>query len=301
LLRRHRRNRQSYPYYEQALAIEHKFGNREGEAIHLINLGNAYAALGQTTTSIDYFNQAIKIDREIENLEGLAQDLSNLGGSYAELGKPDEAMHYFQEALSIGQKIGSRYTEAAVLQNIGNVSLDQHKWEDAVQQLKRSIEIADDIGNLQYQKESRLGLAFAYLYQDQLKLSSEIALDAKRFNSPLSNPNNSALIGIVALLQGDAIKAKEAFDDTLRQIERLFTQSQQSYDALNIKALVLCGLTLCGDISYISEAKEVFKVARAVNSEEGIVHRVLQLFDALAKTDAKGILAEIRSIAAGRA
>ncbi len=46
-------------------------------------------------------------------------------------------------------------------------------------------------------------------------------------------------------------------------------------------------------------AKEAYKAARAINSDAGIVGRVLQLFDALAKTDTAGILAEVRAEAAG--
>ena len=71
------------------------------------------------------------------------------------------------------------------------------------------------------------------------------------------------------------------------------------YEALDVKALSLCGLALCGDHPEITAAKAVYNAARAVTSEAGIIRVALKRFDALAHADTDGILAEVRPVAAG--
>ena len=47
------------------------------------------------------------------------------------------------------------------------------------------------------------------------------------------------------------------------------------------------------------EAIEVYRAARAINKDAGVVGRVLRLFDTLAESDAAGALAGVRAAAAG--
>ena len=71
------------------------------------------------------------------------------------------------------------------------------------------------------------------------------------------------------------------------------------YSALDVKGLSLCGLALCGDPAQIPAAKAAYSAARAVTSDNGVTRAVLQRFDALARADANGILAEVRPVTAG--
>ena len=182
---------------------------------------------------------------------------------------------------------------------IGNAYLNQGEWGEAARQLEQAIEIADDIGNLQLQNEARRELALARLYQGELAAAREMAEAACKYDFPSSNHYASAVLGVIALRQGDTIAARAAFTTALKQANELLAQTPQLYGALDSKGLALCGLALCEGAQHVSAAKEAFRAARAITSAAGIVGQVLRLFDALAQADMTGMLAEVRAEIAG--
>jgi hypothetical protein len=92
--------------------------------------------------------------------------------------------------------------------------------------------------------------------------------------------------------------AAEEFQASLTQAGQQLEQASGSYDALDTKALALCGLALTTEPGKAAEARTVFRAARAITSADGIVRRTLTLFDALAAADQDGILAGTRQAAA---
>jgi uncharacterized protein (UPF0297 family) len=122
---------------------------------------------------------------------------------------------------------------------------------------------------------------------------------ARKYDVPLSNHKSLAVLGLVALLQGDRDPAREAFTAATKEAGQLIALTADRYVALDMKGLSLCGLALCGDPAQIPAAKAAYQAARKVTSDAGIVRMVLQYFDALAQADTDGILAEVRPVAAG--
>jgi tetratricopeptide (TPR) repeat protein len=122
---------QAIDYYQQALAIAREIraastkgspewaDARHNEGVWLGNLGNAYAALGETRQAIDYHQQALAIAREIGDRRGEGTDLGNLGKAYADVGETRQAIDYYQQALAISRDIGDRGSEGTWLANLG--------------------------------------------------------------------------------------------------------------------------------------------------------------------------------------
>ncbi|HHS97440.1 MAG TPA: tetratricopeptide repeat-containing protein, partial [Chloroflexi bacterium] len=96
-------------HYEQALAIAREIGDRRGEGIHLGNLGNAWADLGEVRKAIDYYEQALAIAREIGDRRGEGNRLVNMGLAYWELGDLERARRLWRRALEILEAIEDPY------------------------------------------------------------------------------------------------------------------------------------------------------------------------------------------------
>ncbi len=195
--------------------------------------------------------------------------------------------------------IGYRFIEAASHTHMGELRLSQGDRGEAAREFEQTIEIADDIGSAQFSKEAREGLALVSVYQNNLALARDMVEAARKYDVPLSNQSTSAMLGVVALRQGEPHTAREAFTAAIKQAGQLIGLTADYYEALDSKGLSLCGLALCGDHAQIASANTAYKAARAVTSDAGIVRDVLQRFDALAQADAGGILAEVRPVAAG--
>lgn len=285
--------------YQQALAMRAKVNDRSGEARDLINIGIEHRARGDTEKAIQYYRRALEIDRERDSLQDQAVDLHNLGEAYADLGDSAEALARLAEAHRLALLTGHRLIEMAALNATGMIHVDRGDLAAGLERFERAIELADNAGANQIQCEGRIGMALARLYAGDLAAAREAAEAARRIDFPLGNNYASLVAGIVALRQGDHAAAVEAFSAALSQSESLLSRNPESYDALYVKSLALCGLTVAGNSSNVSRAREALEAARLRNAAPGVLGRFLRLFDALAQADSNRLLSEARAAAAG--
>ena len=88
-LRQHPRER--IRWLEASAEAARKLGNKDREGMALGNLGNAYAALGETRRAIEYYEQDLAIARETGDRPGEGMMLNNLGIAYRQLGETRRA------------------------------------------------------------------------------------------------------------------------------------------------------------------------------------------------------------------
>lgn len=134
-------------FYEQRLVITHEIGDRRDEGNALGNLGIAYADLGEPHKAIEFYEQALAIDREIGDRRGEGADLGNLGNAYADLGEPRKAIEYHKQALAIDREIGDRRGEGQDLGNLGVAHSDLGEPRKAIEFYKQALAIAREIGD----------------------------------------------------------------------------------------------------------------------------------------------------------
>ena len=301
-------------YYEQALVIAREIGDRRIEGGFLGNLGSCYAELGQTGRAIEYYEQALVIAREIGDWAGEGRHLGNLGGRYAELGQIARATGYYEQALAIDREIGNRRSEGVALGNLAKVLIDEGRYDDAIQRAMESVKIGEEISSPNSFNNS--ALALAYLYSGDLNAARAAVETTRRYDEPQNNHFALALLGDIALRQGDRAAAQEAFTAALAQADALLALTAQNFAALDSKGLALAGLVLCENLvgaglvpalgadtrpAPTQAAIAAYRAARAIDKDAGIVGRVLRLLDALASAHPQGaeMLAAVRAAAAG--
>jgi tetratricopeptide (TPR) repeat protein len=138
---------------------------RRGEGVHLGNLGNAYAALGEARRAIEYHQQALAISREIGDRRGEGSDLGNLGNAYYSLGEARRAIEHHQQALAISREAGDRCTEGNTLGALGNAYAALGEARRAIEYHQQALAIHQEIGDRRMEGNAlgNLGLAYAAL------------------------------------------------------------------------------------------------------------------------------------------
>ena len=286
--------------FEQALAIDREIGDREGEATDLGNLGVCHQDLGQIPRAIELYEQALAIEREIAKLGGEVTHLGNLGTCHHDLGQISAAIELYEQALAITRQTGNRYAEALVLVGLAAAQMDLGAWSQAAECSRQAIDVADAISSAQAQSGARLGLAFIRLLTGELQAAQQVAIAARGHDYPPDRAEISLLLGIAQLRQEQLAEAAQEFGNAVTQADELLQQADGAYAALDTKALALCGLALTTNPEQAAEAAAVFRAARTITSVDGIVRQNLALFDALATADPNGILPAIRPDAEGR-
>ncbi|MBI4672697.1 MAG: TIR domain-containing protein [Chloroflexi bacterium] len=296
--------------HEEALDIARDRKSHADEGAILGNLGICYADLGQTARAIEFHEQALAIDREIGDKRGEGADLGNLGICYADLGQTARAVEFHEQALAIDREIGDRKGEGQRLHNLALALIDAGEFEKASQRAIEGLERVEEIGSPLLGNWGNYVLALAHLHKKEFK-TARIAIErASNYDSPDNNHNVFALLGIIALRQGDRAAAQEAFAQAVRHADAILVNTPQYYTALDAKGLALCGLALLTErtdetiaAQKRAEVLETFRAARAVNSDAGVVKSVVRLVDQLALAIPYGdaVLAEVRRAAEGKA
>ena len=248
--------------------------------------------------AIELHEQALTIDREIGDREGEAAALTGLGNAYVALGEVRRAIELHEQALTIDREIGDRGGEALGLINLAGAYTDAKDLSRAIQDAAHGVGIADEVGLAQGSSEGRVQLATLYLQARELDLARTTAQDARGYRYAPASDNAALVLGITLVREGRVDQAREAFRDALNAADGLLARTGDAYDELESRALALCGLALLEDSAEIDEASKAF-CARAITCADGIIARVLRLFDALAMSDETNILAPVRPAAAG--
>ena len=182
-LRQHARDQ--IRWLEIGLAAAQRLRDRKVEAATLVNLGSAYADLGETRRAIEFFEQRLTIAREIDDRRGEGIALGGLGKSYALLGETRRAIQFFEQRLTIAREIGDRRSEGMALGDLGVAYADLGETRRAIQFYEQSLTIAREIGDRRGEGIAlgNLGVAYADLdetaraiqfYEQHLAIAREI-------------------------------------------------------------------------------------------------------------------------------
>ncbi len=286
--------------YEEALAIFRERGKRRDEGIVLMNLGNDYTEMGQEHRAVEYYNQALKLSREVGHRAGEALTLYNLGYAYLQLGHINDARERYEEALSISSHIGENFVHAACLVGLGRLRLDDNQPQEAMVHFEEALRLLDIMGNAQFQHVARASLAKAYLNRGDLANARKTAERAHQHQNPKENPGTLALLGMIALRQGDQQSSRSAFLKAIEEAEQLRIKNQHNFRALDAKALAQYGLGLCeAEGTLVSNAIQTFSAARRIYKSPGYLKEVLALVDVLALEDSPHRRGKVRRAAAG--
>ena len=291
--------RHSIDHHEQHLAIAREIGHRTGEGAALSSLGNRYYSLGDYRRAIDHQEQSLAIAREIGHRQGEGITLCNLGHCYYSLGDYRRAVDHIEQSLAIAREIGDRYLESNGLVYLGLVYRDTGQSPLACKHFQDAIDIAEVTGDRENQHGARFAVALAQLYTGELAAARKSIDGARRYDFPANTMAAWTATGIIQLRQSELVAAREAFARGLTEADELLAFSGENVSALDHKGLALCGLALCEDGRHLPLAEEAFAAARKITRAEGVVASVLNLFDALARADKDGRLAQVRKAAEG--
>ncbi len=153
--------RRAIEHHEQALAIDREIGDRRGVGQVVRNLGLAYTALGEPRRAIELYEQQLVITREIGDRRGEGQAVGNLGLAYAALGETRRAIELYEQALVVAREIDDCRGEGADLGNLGNAYADLGEPRRAIEHYEQALVIAREIGDRLGEGEDSWNLGLA--------------------------------------------------------------------------------------------------------------------------------------------
>jgi tetratricopeptide (TPR) repeat protein len=154
--------RRAIECHEQALVIAREIGNRDGESAALDSLGLAYHYLGEFRRAIGYHKQALIISRSIGDRRAEGKNLGNLGIAYRNIGEHRRAIEYYKQQLTITREVGDRRGEGVALGNLGIAYAALGERRRAIECHEQQLTIGREIGDLGSEGRALNGLGISY-------------------------------------------------------------------------------------------------------------------------------------------
>ncbi len=196
--------RQAIEFYEQQLIIVREIGDRRGEGNALGNLGIAYADLGETRKAIEFYEQHLDIAREIGDRRGEGNALGNLGNAYAALGETRQAIESYEQVLVIMQEIGDRRGEGNALGNLGIVHKNLGETRKAIEFYEQYHDIAREIGDRRGESIALWNMALALDELGEREQAIAHAEAALKIYEAVEDPHAGMVRRKLAEWKGDA-------------------------------------------------------------------------------------------------
>ncbi|HET6992474.1 MAG TPA: tetratricopeptide repeat protein, partial [Bacteroidia bacterium] len=127
----------------QALAIREKIGDREGQALSHINLGNIYSDQNNNQLALDHYLAAANMLNEINDKNRLPIIYLNISAVFLSENKFDEGLPYCEKARLAAIEIHDSTILAEALNNLGVVKESQNSFQDALDFYSQAMKISE--------------------------------------------------------------------------------------------------------------------------------------------------------------
>lgn len=252
-------------YFNRALQMQAKTGDRRGQALAHLNLGYMYSDSGDLYNSLAHISHSLKLWRAVGDLRGEAHSNRAHGMVLTFQGETQDAFDAYKRALQLFRVIGDRQGEAAALNSLGKIYEDLNEPQVALDNYTLALKLFQQSGNSDAEAVTRYYVGRAYQslkdpraleYYGQC-LAQSRALGKRRVE-------NYALVGIASMhaTGGRKPQALEGYGKALRFYRRMADRRGQAYVLSSI-----------GDVYFASadqdRALDVYRRALALSREAG--------------------------------
>jgi tetratricopeptide (TPR) repeat protein len=252
-------------FYEQALVVDRKIGDRQGEGRDLSNLGRAYHDLGQFKQAIRLLEEALAIDREIGDRREEGGCLGTLGLAYRDLGQIRQAIKLHEGALAVAHEIGDRRNEGVWLGYLGLAYRDLGQVGRAIKLYEEALVIAREIGHRPYEGVwlGNLGIAYCDLGQIEraIKFHEEARAIAREIGDRRREGRHLGNLGIAYCNVGQFEQAIKLYGEALVIAREIGHRREKSRHLLGLGKVLLA-------TEELSAAKQRYAEALALEVPE---------------------------------
>lgn len=234
-------------YHLKSLALFEEAKNKRGQSFALQSLGTDFFELEQYTTAEKYLLQSEKMKSEMGDKRGLLNAWVTLGSVFQQTGKFDRSMNYFNKSLERARELKSTLEESRVLFNLGSLLKTMKRYDESRARFNESLTLAKQVGDSVI--VARVNSYLVALSQDTQKIRNEE-------QSLLHNITISLEKGALSQTAEGHFQLAEWYASH-KEFEKAFThfkKGQQLSDSLKGDAVVLRLATL--EEEYKNEKRE---------------------------------------------
>jgi eukaryotic-like serine/threonine-protein kinase len=222
-------------HLNRALSLAVELNNKQGKAIVLHDLGEAYNLLNRPDDALRNFQQSLDIRQQIGDKIGTADTLDQIALTNGNIGKPREAEKTYQEELKLRNDIGDKAGSGNALTNLGLLLSQEGRYEEALTNTKQALQIEMQTNNEPGQALCLMNIGlFSFQlakYDDALTYQQRAVDLFQKLKKPIETALSLNNIGLTYTTVGQ-------FDQALSSYTLGLEQARQIGDKLTISAIL---------------------------------------------------------------
>lgn len=169
-------------WYEGALVLVRRIGNKTEEARIYNDLGVVAFLEGQYDLAGGYYRQSLTVREALDDKEGQAKTLNNLGLLYLALGQYDMARQALERSITLRRALNDPSLLALGLNTLGDLCLSEGRVADARAALNECLSLSLRLGRPEVDVDMLDSLAHLAFLSQRLERASVLlaASDARR-------------------------------------------------------------------------------------------------------------------------
>ncbi|HAH59625.1 MAG TPA: hypothetical protein DCL86_15895 [Bacteroidales bacterium] len=188
-------------FYEKAIPLYEKIGNRMRTGQGASNLAIAYQQQYNYSKALFYQQKALKIQEEDGNLSSMAYTLVNMANTYQNMGDNQRAESYFLKTIDLAKQEQLSNVELYAYTNLSSMFLDMFQWQKAYDYGMEAAKLGGEMGDKGIQAASFSKAALAKSRQNEheeaLELSKRAIALADSVNQPFIIQQAYSAMGFV--------------------------------------------------------------------------------------------------------
>ncbi|MEO6539956.1 MAG: tetratricopeptide repeat protein, partial [Ferruginibacter sp.] len=157
------------PFFERAIALDIKIGDKESTAGQTLNLGNTYIELGNYQRATQNHLRALQLFEEIGSQRGISFCYQSLSTSFTQLKQYNQALIYANKSLKIKTALNDRRGIGSTESGLGSIYFGLGDLDKALLHFNASLNIAREQKNLQDERACYLDMAKLYTAKNDVK------------------------------------------------------------------------------------------------------------------------------------
>jgi CHAT domain-containing protein/Tfp pilus assembly protein PilF len=291
------RLQESLEFFKKALPLWRESGDREGQALTLLNFGYTYSDVGEMKEALDHYEQALNLWTSSGNQRGRGMTLTAIGRLYSRMGESQKALSYFDQARQIIEPIGAAAELGRVFTGIAYVYDQLSDHTKAIEYYNQALPLFRATGDYsgeavtvydaarsfsaQGENEKALeylerALSISHAANDRRLVAFELREMGKVYDS-LKNSSKALDLLLKAAAFWKIEKDYRAEADTLNPIGRIYQARGDLEQALSYYNRARA---LCRQAEYpTGEAATIYNIAQ-VERDRGKLDAALELTEA---------------------
>lgn len=212
------------PFFEKAINVFIRMGDKQSTAGQMLNLGNTYTSLGNYQKATEQHFKSLRLFEEVNNQRGISFCYQGLSNSFTQLKQYNQALFYANKSLKIKTTLNDRRGLGSAQSGLGDIYFGLGNHAKAIYHYNTALNFANELNQLPEEQINYFNIAKVYAAKKEQKTAIDYFNRSKLVAKQLRDSSSIAAIDAQLIALEDSAVKISISENKLRTTIELFQQ-----------------------------------------------------------------------------